>query len=136
VDRPQVIKRGPASKVASVDERRGQSPLRRVVRDCQALDAAADDDKVEGAGGEAIQVANDSAFGLGAAVFTKDRERGERIAAEELEAGKHQDFMMLLWSKRYGTPLRTTKKEELKAAFKLPHFFNTLCLLQKMHAIF
>jgi len=36
---------------------------------------------------EAIRVANDTVFGLGAAVFTTDLERGERIAAEELEAG-------------------------------------------------
>ncbi len=36
---------------------------------------------------EAIQVANDTSFGLGAAVFTRDLERGRRIAAEELEAG-------------------------------------------------
>lgn len=35
----------------------------------------------------AIRVANDSPFGLGAAVFTRDLERGRRIAAEELEAG-------------------------------------------------
>ncbi len=36
---------------------------------------------------EAIEVANDSIFGLGAAVFTKNLEKGERIAKEELEAG-------------------------------------------------
>jgi succinate-semialdehyde dehydrogenase/glutarate-semialdehyde dehydrogenase len=36
---------------------------------------------------DAIRIANDSVFGLGAAVFTSDVKRGERIAAEELEAG-------------------------------------------------
>ncbi len=36
---------------------------------------------------EAIRVANDSIFGLGAAVFTGDSARGDRIAREELEAG-------------------------------------------------
>lgn len=35
----------------------------------------------------AIAAANDSRFGLGAAVFTQDRERGEQIARERLEAG-------------------------------------------------
>lgn len=36
---------------------------------------------------EAIKVANDTDFGLGACVFTKDIVRGERIAKYELEAG-------------------------------------------------
>lgn len=36
---------------------------------------------------EAIRVANDSEFGLGGAIFTTDIARGERIAAEELQAG-------------------------------------------------
>ncbi len=36
---------------------------------------------------EAIAMANDTQFGLGAAVFTRDARRGERIAAEQLEAG-------------------------------------------------
>ncbi len=35
----------------------------------------------------AIKVANDTVFGLGAAVFTRDVARGERIATEELWAG-------------------------------------------------
>ena len=35
----------------------------------------------------AIEAANDSIFGLGAAVFTRDRKRGERIATRELAAG-------------------------------------------------
>lgn len=36
---------------------------------------------------EAIKVANDTEFGLGAAVFTSDRKRGENIAEIQLEAG-------------------------------------------------
>lgn len=36
---------------------------------------------------EAIRRANDSAFGLGAAIFTQDTARGEAIAAHDLEAG-------------------------------------------------
>jgi len=36
---------------------------------------------------DAIRIANDSVFGLGGAVFTADSERGEHIAATQLEAG-------------------------------------------------
>lgn len=36
---------------------------------------------------EAIQVANDSPFGLGAAIFSQDEARAERLAREEIEAG-------------------------------------------------
>ncbi|TVR51033.1 MAG: NAD-dependent succinate-semialdehyde dehydrogenase [Gemmatimonadales bacterium] len=36
---------------------------------------------------EAIRVANDTSFGLGGAIFTADRERGERLAVHELDAG-------------------------------------------------
>lgn len=36
---------------------------------------------------EAIRVANDTVFGLGAAVFTRDVKRGKRIAETELHAG-------------------------------------------------
>ena len=36
---------------------------------------------------DAIRLANQTVFGLGAAVFTEDLARGERIAREELEAG-------------------------------------------------
>ncbi|HOX19559.1 MAG TPA: NAD-dependent succinate-semialdehyde dehydrogenase [Gemmatimonadales bacterium] len=38
-------------------------------------------------GRAALKVANDTTYGLGAAVFTRDLARGERIAADELEAG-------------------------------------------------
>ncbi|WP_295771835.1 NAD-dependent succinate-semialdehyde dehydrogenase [uncultured Mucilaginibacter sp.] len=36
---------------------------------------------------EAIEIANDSVFGLGGAIFTQDIKRGEHLAANDLEAG-------------------------------------------------
>jgi succinate-semialdehyde dehydrogenase/glutarate-semialdehyde dehydrogenase len=36
---------------------------------------------------EAISLANDSVFGLGAAIFSRDAARAEQIAAQELQAG-------------------------------------------------
>jgi succinate-semialdehyde dehydrogenase/glutarate-semialdehyde dehydrogenase len=36
---------------------------------------------------DAIQIANDSSFGLGSAVFTADKEKGEKIASTKLQAG-------------------------------------------------
>jgi succinate-semialdehyde dehydrogenase/glutarate-semialdehyde dehydrogenase len=36
---------------------------------------------------DAIRIANDSPFGLGSGVLTGDPARGERIAADELDAG-------------------------------------------------
>ncbi len=36
---------------------------------------------------DAVRIANGTVFGLGAAVFTRDRERGERIARDRLDAG-------------------------------------------------
>ncbi|MDE2805548.1 MAG: NAD-dependent succinate-semialdehyde dehydrogenase [Gemmatimonadota bacterium] len=36
---------------------------------------------------DAVRIANDTAYGLGAAVFTQDLERGERIARTGIEAG-------------------------------------------------
>jgi succinate-semialdehyde dehydrogenase/glutarate-semialdehyde dehydrogenase len=36
---------------------------------------------------DAVRIANDTSFGLGAAVFTRDHARGERLAVEQIEAG-------------------------------------------------
>jgi succinate-semialdehyde dehydrogenase/glutarate-semialdehyde dehydrogenase len=36
---------------------------------------------------EALQVANATVYGLGASIYTRDEQKGERLAAEWLEAG-------------------------------------------------
>jgi succinate-semialdehyde dehydrogenase/glutarate-semialdehyde dehydrogenase len=36
---------------------------------------------------DALRIANDTSYGLGAAVFTRDEERGEKLASEVLQAG-------------------------------------------------
>jgi succinate-semialdehyde dehydrogenase/glutarate-semialdehyde dehydrogenase len=36
---------------------------------------------------DALRIANDTPYGLGAVVFTRDRKRGERLAREQLDAG-------------------------------------------------
>jgi len=36
---------------------------------------------------DALRIANDTDFGLGAAVFTRDRARGEALARDGLDAG-------------------------------------------------
>jgi succinate-semialdehyde dehydrogenase/glutarate-semialdehyde dehydrogenase len=36
---------------------------------------------------DAIRIANESTFGLGSAIFTQDKEKGEKIAATQLQAG-------------------------------------------------
>ena len=56
VDRPQVIERRAAAEVVGLDEGRRQAPLRRVVGDREAVDAAADDEHVEGPRGELVDV--------------------------------------------------------------------------------
>ena len=58
VNRPQMIERAAAPEVVALDQRHRQAALRRVVGDGQTVNAAADDEQIEGAGGETIEVAN------------------------------------------------------------------------------
>ena len=58
VDRPEMIEGGAGAEIVALDERHRQAALRRVVRDRQAVDAAADDEDVERTRGEAIEIAD------------------------------------------------------------------------------
>ena len=58
VNRPQMVEGRSAAEIVALDERDRQAALRRVVGDRQPVDAAADDEHVEGAAGEAIEVAS------------------------------------------------------------------------------
>ena len=58
VDRPEMIEGRAGAKIVLLDERHRQPALRRVVRDRQPVDAAADDEDVERARGEAIEIAD------------------------------------------------------------------------------
>ena len=56
VDRPEMVERGAAAEVGAFDQRDRQAALGRVIRDRQAVDAAADDEHVEGTAGERGQI--------------------------------------------------------------------------------
>ena len=58
VDRSEVVERGAAAEIGAFDQRDGQAALGGVVRDRQAVDAAADDEHVKGTAGERVDVAN------------------------------------------------------------------------------
>ena len=57
VNRAQMVERRAAAEVVPLDERDRQTSLRRVKRDRQPIDAAADDEHVEGAAGEGVEIA-------------------------------------------------------------------------------
>ena len=66
VHRLGVIEGAAAAEVAALDERGGEAPLRRVVGDGEAVDAAADDEHVESFRREAGSVAGHDVAALGA----------------------------------------------------------------------
>ena len=74
---------------------------------------------------DAIRIANDSVFGLGGAVFTKDLARGEKIAREQLESGACFVNMMVRSDPRlpFGGIKESGYGREL-SAFGLHEFVN------------
>ena len=57
VNRAQVIERRAAPEVVAFDERHAEAALRRVLRDREPVDPAADDEHVEGAVLQAVEIA-------------------------------------------------------------------------------
>ena len=55
MDRAEVVERRAAPEVAAIDERHRQPALRAVVRDRQAVDAAADDEHIVRASRETVR---------------------------------------------------------------------------------
>ena len=58
VNGPEVVEGDAGAKIVRLDERDRQTPLRRVVRDHQPVDAATDDEDIECASDEAIEIAD------------------------------------------------------------------------------
>lgn len=74
---------------------------------------------------EALAVANDTDFGLGGAVFTQDKERGERIAVNEVQSGAC--FVNMLVRSDVRLPfggIKTSGYGRELAAFGLHEFVN------------
>src|SRR5262245_60588851 len=57
VDGPEMVERRAAAKVVPLDQRDRQAPLRRIVGDRQPVNAATDDEDVEGPCSQSIEVA-------------------------------------------------------------------------------
>ncbi len=74
----------------------------------------------------AIRIANDTPYGLGAAVFTRDRKRGERIAREHLECGNAfvNEFVRSHPALPFGGVKQSGHGREL-GCFGLREFVNT-----------
>ena len=75
---------------------------------------------------DAIRLANATPYGLGAAVFTRDRKRGERIAREELECGNAfvNEFVRSHPALPFGGVKQSGHGREL-GGFGLREFVNT-----------
>ena len=58
VDRPQMVERRSAAEIVLLDQGDRQAALRRVVGDGQPIDPSANDQQVEGAASEGVEIAD------------------------------------------------------------------------------